>query len=190
MATIWGPTIARQYRSTLEDMAIVLRGCPPALWEASMWEVRKTDNWMWPPTDPAGQAFDDPDVRERKFRAMSAVWRMASHALFFVDCDLSAMQSNWAPPPPFSPNDEAAYVVPPTYSREELLGYVDHCRGKVDEVFEDLTDDQAAEPLPETHRYRGEPFSDLLVGGALHLLRHSTEIRTFLRGRGVRCADD
>jgi len=190
MTTIWGSAVAGQYRSTLEDMAIVLRGCPPELWEASMWEVRKTDQWMWPPTDRDGQPFDDLEMRERKMQAMSAVWRMASHALFFTDNDLSAMQADWAPPPPFSPRDEHAYVVPHTYSLEDLLGYVDYCRQKVDALFADLADDQAAAPVPETHRYHGWPFGKLLLGGVIHLQRHSAEIRTFLRGHGIRCADE
>src|SRR5687767_12953465 len=89
MATIWCSAIAAQYRSTLEDMAIVLRGCPDELWEASMWEVKKADQWAWPPTDRDGRPFDDPAVRERKFQAMCAVWRMAYHALYFTDLDLS-----------------------------------------------------------------------------------------------------
>lgn len=111
-------------------------------------------------------------------------------ALFFVDYDLSALQADWAPPPPFSPHDEDAYVVPPTYSRDELLGYVDHCRRKADALFADLTDDQAAAPLPEAHRHRGQLLGEHLLDGVSHLLRHSVEVRTFLRSRGVRCADD
>lgn len=107
-----------------------------------------------------GRAFDDPEIRERKFQAMSAVWRMD------------------------------AYVVPPTYSREELLGYVEDCRGKADTLFADLTDDQATAPLPEAHRHRGQPFGEHLLDGVTHLLRHSVEVRTFLRRRGVRCADE
>lgn len=129
-------------------------------------------------------------LRERKLQAMSAVWRVASHALFFTDWDLSAMQTDWAPAPPFSSRDEAAYVVPPAYTRAELLGYIDQCRRKVDELFSNLTDDQAAMPLPETHRYREWSFGQLLLGGVSHLQRHSAEVRTFLRTQNLRCADE
>lgn len=190
MTTIWCSVIAVQYRSTLDDMAIALRGCPDELWEASIYGVKKTDQWAWPPTDRDGQPFDDPAVRERKLQAMSAVWRTASHALWFTDLDLSATEADWAPPAPFSPRDEEAYVVPPTYSRDQVFGYVDHCRRKVDKLFGDLTDDQAAAQLPEPHRNGGTSLAAILVQGVVHLQLHSAQVRTFLRGRGIRCADE
>jgi hypothetical protein len=190
MPTIWCSAVAAQYRSTLEDMAIVLRGCPDGLWEASMWEVKKTDQWAWPPTDRDGRPFDDPAVRERKLQAMCAVWRMAYHALYFTDLDLSPTQADWAPPTPFSPRDEDGYVVPPTYSRDQLLGYINHCQRKADKLFGDLTDDQAAAEVDESHRSPGTPLADILVGGVVHLQLHSAQVRTFLRSQGVRCTDE
>lgn len=60
------PFCKQSHGVVFEDMAIVLRGCPPELWEAGMWEVKKTDEWAWPPTDREGRPFDDPEVRERK----------------------------------------------------------------------------------------------------------------------------
>jgi hypothetical protein len=191
MTTVWCSVVAAQYRSTLDDLAIVLRGCPDELWEASIYEVKKTDQWAWPPTDRDGQPFDDPAVRERKFRAMSAVWRTASHALWFTDFDLSnPLGADWSPPTPFSPGDEEGYVVPPTYSREEVFGYIDHCRRKVDEIFGDLTDAQAAAPLPEPHRNGGTSLAAVLVQGVVHLQLHSAQVRTFLRSQGIRCEDE
>lgn len=188
MSTIWISAVAAQYRSSLDDLAIVLRGCPDELWEANIYEV-KTDNSS-PPTDPDGRPFDDPVVSERKLQAQSAVWRTASHALFFTDADLSAMETDWAPPAPFSPHDEDAYVVPPTYSREQLLGYISHCRRRADALFADLTDEQAAAPLPKSHRNPGTPLANQLVGSVVHLHLHSAEVRTFLRSQGIRCADE
>lgn len=64
MTTIWVQALAGLYRATLDDMAIVLRGCPPQLWETGMWKVNQTDEWAWPPTDRDGQAFDDPPCSE------------------------------------------------------------------------------------------------------------------------------
>ncbi|GAB3428758.1 hypothetical protein GCM10027569_72710 [Flindersiella endophytica] len=190
MTRIWCSVIAAQYGSTLEDMAIVLRGCPDELWEASLYEVRKTDQWAWPPTDRDGRPFDDPAVSERKLQIHSAVWRTAAHALWFTDLDLSPTHANWAPPAPFSIGDEDAYVIPPTYTREQLLGYIDHCRLKVDKIFGDLTDEQAAAQLPEPHRNGGTSLAAIFVGGVVHLQLHSAQVRTFLRSHGIRCADE
>jgi hypothetical protein len=181
---------AAQYRSTLDDLAITLRGCPDELWDASIYEVKKTDQWAWPPTDRHGQQFDDPAIRERKLQATSAVWRTVSHALWFTDLDLSATETDWAPPAPFSRGDEEAYVVPPTYSREQVFGYLDHCRRKVDKLFGDLTDDRAAAPLPHPHRNGGTSLAAVLIQGVVHLQLHSTQIRTFLRSHGLRCEDE
>lgn len=185
MTTIWVSAVAAQYQLSLDDLTIVLRGCPDELWETSMWEVRPG-----PVTDPAGRSFDDPAVSERKLQSQSAVWRTASHALFFTDADLSAMVTNWAPPAPFSPYDEEEHVVPPTYSREQLLGYIDHCRHQADKFFADLTDEQGAAPLPKSHRGAGKPLADQLVLSVGHLFWHSAQVRMFLRSRGVRCADE
>ncbi len=188
MTTIWGSAVASQFELSLDDLATVLRGCPDELWEGSMWEVGARNG---PVTDPAGRPFDDPAVSERKLQAQGAVWRVAFHALFFTDADLSATESDWAPPAPFSPHDEDWYVVPPTYSREQLLGYVDHCRRQADKIFSDLTDDQGAADLPQWHRGAGTAsLARQLVMSVGHLGWHSSQVRTFLRSKGVRCADD
>jgi hypothetical protein len=130
-------------------------------------------------------------VSARKLQAQSAVWRTAYHALFFTDADLSAMEADWAPPAPFSPHDEDWYVVPPTYSREQLLGYLDHCQHQADKLFADLTDDQGAAQLPTWHRSAGtDSLARQLVVSVGHVYWHSSQVRTFLRSKGVRCADD
>lgn len=185
MTTIWVSAVAEQYRLCLDDLAIVLRACPDELWEASMWEVRPG-----PVTDPEGRPFDDPVVSDCKLQSQSAVWRTASHALFFTDADLSAMESDWSPPAPFSRHDEDEYVVPRTYSREQLLGYIDYCRRQADKLFADLTDDQGAAPLPTSHRGAGKLLASQLVLSAGHLFWHSAQVRMFLRSQGVRCADE
>ncbi|MEQ7127655.1 DinB family protein [Actinopolymorpha sp. B11F2] len=87
-----------------------------------------------------------------------------------------------------TPHDEDSNVVPPTYSRDQqLLEYVDHCLRKVDDVFADLTDDRAEEPVAASHgaRHRGAPVGEMLVIGLVHLQLHAAQIRTFLATRGV-----
>ncbi|GAA4997876.1 DinB family protein [Actinopolymorpha pittospori] len=185
MATIWSATIAAQYRAILEDLAIALRTCPDELWEESLYPVDPSDPEAWTPIDPDGQQFEDEAVAERKRRSQGAVWRTASHTLFFTDADLSAMEQDWVPRPPLSPHDEDWNVVPPTYSREQLLEYVEHCLRKVEEVFADLTDDRADEPVADSHRHRGTPVGEMLVVGLVHLQLHAAQIRTFLATRGV-----
>ncbi|MFC7619537.1 hypothetical protein [Microlunatus sp. GCM10028923] len=185
MTTTWTAALAAGYRGALDDLAAVLRDGPDELWEACVMEPRKTDPWAWPPTDPDGRPFDDPEVRERKFRAMTAFWRMASHALFFTDVDLSPSAVGWAPPAPFSPHDEDGYVVPPTYSRDQLLGYQAHCRDKAERELAALTDEGAGQ-LVEEHRNGVKQRAEVLVLGLRHLTGHASELRTFLAIQGVR----
>ncbi|MBO0812586.1 MAG: DinB family protein [Microlunatus sp.] len=185
MASIWLTSIATQYRAILDDLAIALRTCPEELWEESLYPADPSAPAAWIPIDPNGRPFEDEAVAERKRRAQGAVWRTASHTLFFTDADLSAMEEGWLPRPPLSPHDEDSDVVPPTYSRGQLLDYVDHCLGKVDEVFAGLTDDRAEQPVADSHRHRGTPGGEMLVVGLVHLQLHTAQIRAFLVTRGV-----
>lgn len=190
MASIWLTSIATQYRSILQDLAIALRTCPEELWQESLYPVDPSYPEAWTPIDPDGRPFEDEAVAMRKRRAQGAVWRTVSHALFFTDADLSATEQDWAPQPPLSAHDEDANVVPPTYSRDQLLAYLDHCLRKVDQVFADLTDDRAEEPVAESHRHRGTPAGEMLVVGMAHLQLHTAQIRAFLVTRGVPWSGD
>ncbi|GAB3758218.1 DinB family protein [Microlunatus parietis] len=185
MATIWLTSVAARYRGTLEDLAIGLRTCPDEQWEESLYPIDPAEPATWTPLDPTGQPFEDEAVAEQKRRAQGAVWRTAAHILFYTDAELSATERDWAPPPPMSPRDEDADVVPPTHSREFLLGYADHCLHKVDELFATLTDARAEEPVADTHRHRGTPLGEMLVTGLVHLQLHTAQLRTFLVTRGV-----
>lgn len=185
MATIWLTSIAARYRTILEDLGIGLRTCPDELWEESLYPVDPAEQQRWTPIGPDGQPFEDESVAERKRRAQGAVWRTASHTLFFTDADLSAMEQGWVPRPPLSPHDEDVDVVPPLYSRAQLLDYVGYCLGKVDQVFTELTDDRAEAPVADSHRHRGTPVGEMLVTGLVHLQMHTAQIRAFLVTRGV-----
>lgn len=144
-----------------------------------MWVVNKSDPYVWPPRTLDGPV-DDPARQERMLQAMSAFWNVAFHALFFLDADLSYDQAGWVPPPPFDARAQDAFVVPPVYSRKELLDYCEFSRSKTRGVFRDLTDEQAAAPLPEPHRYSGDPFADRLVGNLMHLQEHTAQLRQSL----------
>ena len=185
MASVWVTSIAERYRAILVDLEAGIRTCPDELWGESLYPLDPSERDAWTPLGPDGLPFEDETVAARKRRAQGAVWRTASHALFFTDADLSAMDQDWAPRPPLSPHDEDENVVPPDYSREQLLEYVDHCRRKVDEVFAELTDERAAEPAAEWHRTSPRPVGENLVIGLVHLQMHTAQLRAYLVTRGV-----
>jgi hypothetical protein len=71
------------------------------------------------------------------------------------------------------------------FTKAELLGYIDYCRGRVRRTLDALTEDAAARPLPGTHRYHGTLFGVLVGSIPPHVVEHASQIRQFLTAAGV-----
>jgi hypothetical protein len=101
-----------------------------------------------------------------------------------LDYDLTAEFEPWQPPRPF---DENTYAFPNRmFTKSELLDYVDYCRGKVDRTLSALTEELAARPLPEAHRYNGMLYAEIVGGLPLHVVEHVSQIRQYLTAAGVK----
>src|SRR4051794_21952744 len=88
----------------------------------------------------------------------------------------------WQPPPPF---DEHTWSSPNrVFTKPELLGYVDHCRQRVHDALDVLTQGKAGLPIPVAHRHH--PIGVLIGGLPLHVVEHAAQIRQFLTAAGVR----
>ncbi len=74
-------------------------------------------------------------------------WYIAYHCLFFLDLYLSKSVKGFSPPQPFtlSEIDSTGKKPPRAYSREELKGYIEHCRTKCISRLESLTEEQFLE---------------------------------------------
>jgi len=72
------------------------------------------------------------------------------------------------------------------FTKPELLGYVPHCRRRVHDALDELTEDKAALPVPVAHRHHPMTYSVLVCGLPLHLVEHAAQIRQFLTTAGVR----
>ena len=80
----------------------------------------------------------------------SAPWFLGYHALTTLDYDLAAEFEPWAPPQPF---DDNTYAFPHrVFTKPELLGYVDWCRGRVRQTLDGLTEEMAASAMTEALR--------------------------------------
>ena len=113
----------------------------------------------------------------------SASWFLGYHALNTLDYDLAGEFEPWAPPQPF---DENTYGFPNRrFTKRELLGYVDWCRGRVRQTLDGLTEEMADRPLPSAHRYHGMLFAVIVGSMPLHLVEHASQIRQFLTAAGV-----
>ena len=61
-----------------------------------------------------------------------------------------------------------------------MLGYLDYCRGRVRDTLAGMTDEQAARPLPQAHRYSGQPHAWIITRAVGHTIEHAAQIRQFI----------
>ena len=173
--TIWIDALLVKYGDAIDSMERALRACPDELWSASMWTVRDITAVR------AGMGADLP--AEERVQLFSAVWNIAYHAIFFLDLNLSRRELPFECPLPFRFDDHVEpYPRLPSrmYSREELLGYLDHGRRKTAEVLPSLSEDEAAAFAPSASR---KPFAQLLLQNLMHVGEHATQIHVFVGER-------
>jgi hypothetical protein len=160
-------SMSSNFEQALRLMEAALTDCPDDLWETDLWP----DEAPTHPTPHGGLHG-------------SAPWFLAYHALSTLDYDLTAEFERWEPPQPF---DENTYAFPNrVFTRAELLGYIDYCRGRVRRTLQSLTEDSAARPLPDAHRYHGTPYGVIVGSMPLHVLEHASQIRQFLTAAGIK----
>ena len=73
---------------------------------------------------------------------------------------------------------ESGEVLPRTYTRQELLGYLEHCRRRCQETIGNLSHEQA----DRVCRFPwGElPFAELMLYTLRHVQEHAAQLRMFL----------
>ena len=148
----------RQFAAAIDMFSECLHDCPDELWEKSLWQDRP-DRWV-----AAG---------------FSAFWYLGYHTLFWLDLYLTGAEEGFAPPAPFDVVEmESGEVLPRTYTRAELLRYLEYCRRKCQETIGALSKEQA---------YRlcrfawGElPFAELQLYNLRHVQEHGAQLRMFL----------
>ena len=158
MTIIDNEMLWRQFGAAIDMFGDALRDCPDELWENHRWED-ETDQWV-----AAG---------------FSAFWYQGSHTLFWLDLYLTGAEEGFAPPAPFDLVEmDSEEVLPRTYTRAELLGYLEYCRRKCQETINAMSTEQA---------YRlcrfawGElPFAELQLYNLRHVQEHGAQLLMFL----------
>lgn len=167
MTSPYVSSLEKSFDHALSLLEAAVRDCPDELWETDLWPDEA-------PTAPA------------QYGGLhgSAPWFLAYHALTVLDYDLAGELEPWAPPTPF---DDNTWSFPNrVFTRDEVLGYVDHCRQRVRTTLDALSDEVAAQPLPSAHRYQGMPYVVNVGSLPLHTVEHAAQIRQFLTAAGVR----
>ena len=185
MTSIWVESLGRTFDAALDQLAAAIGDCPDDLWEAAMWEV-PADAFGPAPPGPDGVPVADPAARNALVQRRSAPWSVAWHALEVLDYDLTGEFGLWAPPPPFAGNPHWLLTrLPASWTRSDLLGYLDYCRTRVRDTLAGMTDEKAATPLPVAHRYSGQPHAWIIMDAVGHTIEHAAEIRQFIAAASI-----
>jgi hypothetical protein len=147
-----------QFGAAIDEFGNAIRDCPDKLWEKMLWEDH-SDQWVAP--------------------GFSRFWYLCYHTLFWLDLYLTGAEEGFAPPETFDLVEmESGEVLPRTYSRQELLGYLEYCRKKCQDTIGTLSNEQA---FRLCHFAWGElPFAELLLYNLRHVQEHSAQLHMFL----------
>jgi hypothetical protein len=174
---VWAESVAAALDDALVTLAIAVGVCDGDIWETSMWEVPAGG-----PTHElatGGGRVTDPVERLALAQRFSTPWSVAWHALEVLDYDLTGELVPWAgPPEPFAghPHWRDFTSLPRPWQQSEILGYIEHCRQRVRDTFDGLTDELAAAPLPPADRHAGTPYARILVGLVAHTNEHAAQL--------------
>ena len=149
MINFWRSAIRQQFHAAIDMLANAIKACPDSVW--------------------AG-------------KGRGAFWYLAYHVLFFLDLYLSSEgESGFRPPAPFGIGElEDEVVVPdPAYGKDALLGYLEHCRQRLDTVMAGMTEAWAADPCP--FPYRAMSNGELLLYNMRHVQHHAAQLNLLLR---------
>jgi len=149
MIDFWKSAIQQQFHAAIDMLGNAIEACPDSVWSGQ------------PPR---------------------AFWYLAFHTLFFLDLYLSECEEpRFHPPPPFGLTELAPGSVPPerAYGKDELLGYLEHCRKKLDAVMAGMTEAWVASPCP--FDYRAMSNGELLLYNMRHVQHHAAQLNMRLR---------
>ena len=156
----------RQFGAAIDMLGEAMRDCPDELWEMPLWDDQP-NQWV--------------------ASGFSAFWYLGYHALFWLDLYLSGAEEGFTPPRPFDvvemyPNE----VLPRTYTRTELLGYLETCRRKGQETIGAMSQEQAARLC--RFGWGEVSFAELQLYNLRHVQEHGAQLRMFLGQRAGKSA--
>lgn len=147
-----------QFGASIDMLRDALRDCPDELWEKRLWDDQP-DQWV--------------------ASGFSTFWYLGYHTLFWLDLYLTGAEEGFAPPAPFDLVEmEEGEALPRTYSRDELLGYLEHCYRKCQETFRTLSTDQSQRLC--RFSWGEVSFAELQLFNLRHVQEHGAQLRMFL----------
>jgi hypothetical protein len=145
-------TLWRQLGATIAMVENAIRACPDALWQ---------DQDRFP-----------------------QYWAMVYHVLFFLEYYHADSQEDFRPPEPFSlcELDPRGVLPERVYTKDEMLGYAEHCRKRLRHVVETVDLD-----APRTFGRFESTNLEGLLHTTRHVQHHAAQLNLMLRQ--VTCED-
>lgn len=158
MTIINNEMLWRQFGAAIDMLRDALRECPDELWDEQLWDDQP-DQWV--------------------AKGFSKFWYLGYHTLFWLDLYLTGAEEGFAPPAPFDLVEmKAGETLPRTYTREELLSYLEYCRQRCHETIRELSVEQAARIC--SFAWGELPFGELLLYNLRHVQEHAAHLGMFL----------
>lgn len=163
MDNLWKNALWQQLGATIAMLDNALRACPSAQWTGRLWG------------DPSS--------------GYATFWSITHHTLFWLDFYLTGSLEGFAPPTPFTVDEEGAPArVPPDqpYTKEELHAYLGHLRQKCQTTLLSLSDEQARHQV--AFPWLGEEpmsFLELQLITLRHVQEHAAQLSLFLGQHGI-----
>lgn len=112
---------------------------------------------------------------EKKF------WYHAYHCLFFLDYYLTRNPESFEPPEIFSLSEFEDRMPERTYSKDELLFYVDYCRKKCKNLIGDLNDENSKLDWINQSKTMKYNIIEILLYNMRHVQHHTAQLNLLLR---------
>jgi DinB superfamily len=106
-------------------------------------------------------------------------WYNAYHCLFWLDYYLTLEPTNFVPPEPFSLSEFDDVLPERTYTKDEVLQYLQFCRQKCHELISGLTDEIAEKRWVNEHV--NYSVLEILLNNMRHTQHHAAQLSMILR---------
>ena len=144
-------SIWQQFGASIGMLENAMSTCPDQFWDSALWK------------DPD----DEPEY--------SQFWYRVYHTLFWLDLYLSGLSyEDYSPPTPF----KRGVLPEKPYTKDQLHGYLEHCRGKCQATIEVLTDKKARQRCK--FDWGEVSFFELILYNMRHVQDHTAHLNMFL----------
>ena len=108
-------------------------------------------------------------------------WYKAYHTLFFLDYYLNMQPADFKPPAPFTDAEFGDELPERTYTKQELLTYLQACREKCHKLIADLTEEQLNNRWINVSRTMDYSVLEIILYNLRHVQHHAAQLNLLLR---------